>query len=306
MDSCVAPPGDRLDHVVDDALAHARPDTPLGALLTTTLESGWRTHDLPADRVAGLVTAIARAGGSDAAIAAAHTVVPELRDPTGRFAACYSRARTAKFAAFADLLIEVVRPGLVVDTGAGDTRLVTQLATRTTGRSEWIATDIAGEPVSRGMVRFVPQPDVDRLPVADGCATTILATGMLHHMTSPVRDGLLDSARRALARGGRLVVLEDTYPSADWRPLSAVDARFAALDDDARRRFLAWTDWWGNRLLKGRATEPLPCTFQTMAAWSRTFRRLGLRSVRTTYLGLDHLGGHMATPRALFVLEACP
>lgn len=287
------------DQPVVDAITHAAPRTALGELIAATLTSGWRAHGLPADRIAGILAAVSRCGDSDSALAAVAEQVPELSQPI--FAECYSRARAAKFDTFAALLDADVRAGYVVDVGAGDRQLLHRLAAGKAGT--WVATDVAGEDIDDGGVSFRRQTSPDRLPVPDGSATTVIATGMLHHVPKAIRRRLLGAFHRALTRGGRLVIVEDTFPDADWEPRNPWDARFADLGSADRMRLLAWTDWWGNRVLKGRPREPLPCTFLTMSGWERTLSDAGFEPLAAEYLGLDHLGGHMATPRARLVME---
>ena len=285
----------------NDAVRQMADDPRLLGLLTDVLASCWRRCGLPfADLPAILAAAIA---DPDDATAAAHRAAAYLRTRPGTFGTAYGNARAAKFDGFADLLGPMVRPGLICDIGAGDTQLVQRLSTVNPANSKFIATDVTGSPCVAGAVSVARQPAPDRLPLADDSASTVIATGMLHHMTPTTRRALLSDVRRVLEHGGRLLLLEETFPAAAWTPHSELDARFQSLDEHGRWAFLAVTDWWGNRVMKNLPNEPLPCTFMDIAELEQVLAESGLAVGIATYLGIRAFGGHMATPRALIVAE---
>ncbi|MGD9620427.1 MAG: class I SAM-dependent methyltransferase [Mycolicibacterium sp.] len=274
-------------------------DRRLFGLVVNVLAMGWEKWRLPAEDLPALMRA-AVADPCDAT-AAVYRVAPYLTTRSGAIARAYAQARAAKFDGFAEILAPLVRPGLICDMGAGDTQLVQRLSVSVGGNSRLVATDIAGTPKLDGAVSFALQPAPHRLPLPDNSASTVIATGMLHHMEPEMRRLLLDDVRRVLEPGGTLLLLEDTYPATDWAPHSEVDACFRSLDDRGRWGFLAVTDWWGNRVMKNLADEPLPCTFMNMAGLERVIAAAGLTVCSSEYLGVVDFGGHMATPRALTV-----
>lgn len=271
----------------------------LAALVTEVLTAGWARWGLPTQDVPTILAA-ATEQPDDATRAAFH-IAPYLATPDADFTARYAGARAAKFDVFADLIAPLLHPGVVCDMGAGDVQLISRLATRSPGR--FVATDVFGEPFEDGALSFVRQSAPDRLPLPDAAVDTVIATGMLHHMTPDVRAGLLGDVVRCLAPGGALVLLEDTYPQLDWAPRDSIDERFQNLPDDERWGFLAVTDWWGNRVMKNLPDVPLPCTFLNLAQWREVMAAAGLTLRSADYLGVVDCGGHMATPRALIVAE---
>lgn len=291
------------DAPVTTALAAVAKSPQLGELILELLAAGWRRSGMPAQDLEDILAAVAVAPDSRSALTAVHTQAPYLVAPESDFATSYRAARARKFHSFAAVIGPQVAPGSVVDVGAGGTQLVRCLADLATSASTYVATDVAGVPENAGSVRFVVQEQADRLPVGDNAATTMLATGMLHHVATGDRDMLLAEVWRCLAPGGRLVLIEDTFPSRPWQPVDDADARFLSLSPQDRMHLLAWTDWWGNRVLKNLPDEPLPCTFLTMEEWTEELGRHGFDLVVAEYLGLWDAGGHMATPRALIVCE---
>jgi SAM-dependent methyltransferase len=84
-------------------------------------------------------------------------------------------------------------PGETLEVGAG-------IGTLKESIPFVIATDVAP---TRWAERVV---DAEELPAADGSLANVVAVDTLHHLPRPVR--LLEQAERALAPGGRLVLLE--------------------------------------------------------------------------------------------------
>lgn len=272
-------------------------DPRLLGLVADVLETGWNTWGLPTGDLSAILDAAI--ADPDHATAAVQRVAPYLVTRAGDFGGAYARARAAKFDAFATVLGPRVRPGLVCDVGAGDTQLIRRLSMALGSDSRLVATDIAGSPHVDGPVSFELQPSPDRLPLPDGSASTVIATGMLHHMSPELRRGLLADVRRVLEAEGVMLIIEDTYPAEPWAPRSEIDARFQSLDERGRWGFLAVTDWWGNRVMKNLPNVPLPCTFLNLAGLERVLATEGIAVCSAEYLGVVDFGGHMATPRAL-------
>lgn len=293
--------GSSADDMVAGALSAVADQPELSRLVLRVLQTGWSHWGMPTADLPDILSALT--ADSDSAVDAAAGVAPYLRAPSDDFALSYRRARAGKFDAFADLIGPHLPAGDVVDVGAGDVQLLERLKRSTGLPGEYLATDVAGEPCRHEEVAFVVQQRPDRLPVVDGQAQAVLATGMLHHVSLDARATLLAEMHRCLAPGGRVILVEDTYPGEPWHPLDDLDASFAALTDEQRLVFLAWTDWWGNRVMKNRPSEPLPCTFQDMSQWAATLDQAGFQRIEDRYLGLWHAGGHMATPRALMVWQ---
>lgn len=260
---------------------------------------------MPADVIPRILAAVAAAPDSDTALAAAITAAPYLREPNSTFTEAYRAARAGKFDSFADVIAPHLLPGDVVDVGAGDIQLLTRLKQATGLPGIYLATDVTGPAAEQGDVRLVVQDSPDRLPVADDQTATVIATGMLHHVPRSARTALLAEMHRCLAPEGRIILIEDTFPGESWEPVDPIDESFEALSHQQRIHYLAWTDWWGNRVLKNRPSEPLPCTFQTLPQWGATLTGAGFERVHERYLGVWDAGGHMATPRALMVWRKC-
>lgn len=274
---------------------------PLSRLFAHVLEQGWRRWGMPAEDLPAILTAAL--ADPVRATDAVHRRAPYLVSETGGFAAAYAGARAAKFAVFADMIGPHVRHGLVCDVGAGGTQLIELLAAG--GGNRYVATDIVGEGPTTDDARlsFELQPAPDRLPLPEASATTVLATGMLHHMDAAIRRSLLADIRRCLRPDGVLVLLEETYPAQPWSSRSDADAAFQALDAAERWAFLAVTDWWGNRVMKNLPDVPLPCTFLDLGGWDSILLHADLAVREVDYLGMVDCGGHMSTPRALIVAE---
>jgi SAM-dependent methyltransferase len=253
---------------------------------------------------------------------AAKAIEERLSGPSGpaQFRERYARARSRKFGAFAQLLEPWLRVGTAVDLGAGGTDLLDALSTPSTR----IAVDIElSEPLPGSRATLVKQTSPDRIPLPDDSADTVIATGVLHHIDAAVRRRLLADTARVLRPEGRLLLLEESFSATD-QPAGSRDSAaqtadclggdpdvvaaqndaFADLQLPDRMTFLAFTDWWGNRVMKGSLTIPLPYSFLTSEAWRIELLAAGLPVTNTRNLGLCSGGGHMASPRILFVCES--
>jgi hypothetical protein len=80
-----------------------------------------------------------------------------------------------------------------------------------------------------------------------------------------------------------------------------LSARFDELTREDRFAFLRFTDWWGNRVMKGSDDIPLPMTFLDLEHWRTILMNAGLPVTHAERFGLMSGGGHLATPRALIV-----
>jgi len=303
----------------DSVLARIRASDDLQELALSALTSCWTDTHLPADLLPQLLQEALLEPDSEAAATA---IAERLSGPAApaQFRARYERARSRKFGAFARLLDPWLGRGTVVDLGAGGTDLLDALATDAT----LIAVDIElSDPRPGSRAALLTQIRPDRIPLADDSADTIIATGVLHHIDADVRRRLLADTARVLGPGGRLLLLEETFPDpigatagldggppmaeyldGDPVDLSAADTLFRALDLADRMTFLSFTDWWGNRVMKGSLAIPLPYSFLTSEQWRHELAAAKLVVTDTQNLGLCSGGGHMASPRMLFVCSS--
>lgn len=302
----------------DGVLARVAANASLRELVLSVLTSCWQDNDLPAEILPGLLHDALLTPNSEAA---ANAIVDRLFGPLAppQFRTRYEQARTRKFAAFARVLDPWVAPGTVVDLGAGGTDLLDALTTDST----LTAVDIElSNPRPGSRAKLLRQSRPDRIPLADDSVDTAIATGVLHHIDVDVRQRLITDTARILRPGGRLLLLEETFPAnasgdTDIDSDALAVACFGAKPDVAtgqndnfqrlglpeQMTFLAFTDWWGNRVMKGSLAIPLPYTFLTSEQWRVELDDADLPIMETRNLGLCSGGGHMASPRMLFVCE---
>ena len=215
--------------------------------------------------------------------------------------AAYRTARARKFDTFARLVCPYVS-GSVLDVGAGGPDLLERLPAHTR-----VATDILEADRTVPGIGHIVQASPDTLPFDDGTFATVLMTGMAHHLTEEGRRRLLQEAHRCLRPGGHLVLVEETFSGSSGCGMSieqefrGASARFDDLDRDERFTFLSFTDWWGNRIMKGSDDIPLPMSFLDLEQWHAILGDAGLPVVHDELLGLMSGGGHLATPRGLIV-----
>lgn len=266
-------------------------------LAQESLERAWTEVSLPGERIPALLDEVWEASKDAEALALARSAVGQiLGQPAAQLA--YQAARAARQDRFAQLLEPLVEP-CVVDFGAGGTGLLDALAALLPDGSEMLATDIAPiAVVPNAPVRAVQQPDAAVIPLASGTARTVVATGVLHHIGYGLQAAVANELRRITADGGRLVLIEECLPAG-----GDVDTYLRLATPDAEA-FLAFTDWWGNRVMKADDLMPIPNAFRLATDWARLLGNAGYREVTIEYLGLGSMGGHMETPRTLMVFDA--
>jgi len=159
----------------------------------------------------------------------------------------------------------------VLDVGCGNGFIAHHLSALL-GRA---AEGIDVEPATEAPIAY-RRFDGQTLPYEDGTLDAVVFAYVLHHARDAV--ALLVEASRVLARGGRIVIYEDT-------PRAWID------------RFLCWRH---DRKWRPRTG---PCTFRRDEEWRALFDRLGLRVVVGRRLSRLRDPGYPVA-RALYVVEA--
>lgn len=112
-----------------------------------------------------------------------------------------------------ELIREFLTGGVVVDVGAGKNLLARKLAEEIPG-IKVIGTDVLDwhEESSDPRVEYRKQLTPERVPVEDESADVVILQSVLHHITDEHLDSLLKEVHRILKPGGKVLVLENTFP----------------------------------------------------------------------------------------------
>ena len=167
----------------------------------------------------------------------------------------------------------------VLDLGCGD-GLVADLVAR--DGYEVQISDIVDYRAPTVNLPFVKPREGEPLPFASNSFDTVLLLTVLHHANCPLQV-FAESLRVSRSR---IIVIESVFgvqptdiPSGDER----ADA-FVTLGD-AQAQFLAFIDWFYNRVLHDEVQVPFK--FNSPAAWGAIFRDFGARELLVEHLGLD-------------------
>lgn len=234
---------------------------------------------------------------------------PDLTKKDSAFYSNYQRARLSKFKTFSKALLPFIKPGVIADVGGEDTNLVDELLAMNPSIELAYVTDInliKKMPKNKKVV-FIFQPQADVTPLPKRSVDTIILSTVLHHIDPPIRLKLLIHLTETLREGGRIIIVEDSFPEILQKDTlvskTELDKRFLTFNLQDKLRILAFLDWWGNRLMKNSRDIPLPVSFKSMEKWEDLFKELGLEFVDKLYLGLPAMHSHVMAPKAILVFE---
>lgn len=183
----------------------------------------------------------------------------------------------------AELIHSQIRKHLVgprvLDLGCGD-GLVADLVAR--DGYEVQMSDIVDYRASSVNLPFAKPLEGESLPFASTSFDTVLLLTVLHHANCPLQ--VLAEALRVSRR--RIIVIESVFgvhpadvPSGDDRAHAFVNL------GDGQAQFLAFIDWFYNRVLHNEVQVPFK--FNSPAGWGEVFKDFGTRQLVVEHLGLD-------------------
>lgn len=291
-----------MTNTTDSIIAKPLADPAITNFLLTMLTSYWKRSNLPFHQLPGIFLLLQRnADDSEQAMLALHHYYPEMKQAGSLFMQRYQQARARKFDYYAQYLSEHVRPGVLVDIGAGDIQLVDNLVSNSAGITDAYATDIFPSNLvsKRHNVHFVVQESETATPFEDNAADTIIISTMLHHMQPNARQKLLRHVFSVLKPGGVFLLVEDSFPEDAPLANSELEHAFLSLTKNQRMQCLYFLDWWGNRLMKNRPEIPLPCTFKTIDEWHAYLQGFGFEDMQAEFYGFPELPTHMVAPKVI-------
>lgn len=283
-------------------------DPQLRMFIEDLLQKYWEISKLPVNRLDPMLNILAAYSDEpEFALQLVQEMFPDLTDRQSDFYSAYQEARSAKFRKFSRSLVPYIKGTVLADVGGEDTRLVDVLTTMNPSLKKAYVTDInmSKQKPGNSKIEFLWQPRPERTPLGDGTVDSIILSTMLHHIDPFVRLKLVTHLKEVLRDGGRLILIEDTYPEhpADKDIHNVLDERFLAFSDTDKKEILSFLDWWGNRLMKNSRDIPLPCTFKSMEEWEEYFAEIGLKLVQKQYLGIPDMHTHIMAPKGILIFE---
>lgn len=283
-------------------------DPQLRMFIEDLLQKYWEISRLPVSRLDPMLNILAAYSDEpEFALQLVQEMFPDLTDRQSDFYSAYQDARSAKFRKFSRSLVPYIKGTVLADVGGEDTKLVDVLTTMIPTLKKAYVTDInmSKQMPSNEKIEFLWQPLPEKTPLDNGTVDSIILSTMLHHIDPFVRLKLVTHLKEVLRDGGRLILIEDTYPEhpADKDIHNALDERFLAFSDPNKKEILSFLDWWGNRLMKNSRDIPLPCTFKSMEEWEDYFAEIGLKLVQKQYLGIPDMHTHIMAPKGILIFE---
>ena len=283
-------------------------DAQLKMFIEDLLQKYWEISKLPVNRLSPMLNILATYSDEpEFALQLVQEMFPDLTDRQSDFYATYQEARSAKFRKFSRSLVPYIKGSVLADIGGEDTRLVEVLTTMIPSLKKAYVTDInmPKQNPENEKIEFLWQPRPERTPLDNETVDSIILSTMLHHIDPFVRLKLVTHLKEVLRNGGRLILIEDTYPEhpSEKDMHNALDERFLAFSNGDKKEILSFFDWWGNRLMKNSRDIPLPCTFKSMEEWENYFDEIGLKLVQKQYLGIPDMHTHIMAPKGILIFE---
>ncbi len=281
-------------------------DKATNQFLKMMLTSYWKKVSLPYERLDDIFDLLEKHGDDgELAMILLHEKYPDMADPSSSFSANYKKARAKKFQSYAQSLLPHIKEGVLLDFGAGDTQLALRLVDLNPNITQSYATDIFPftPTTTHPKVSFLQQKAPDETPFTEESVDTVILSTVLHHITPKVRRSLLEHLYSILKPCGRVILVEDSFPSIPPMSRNDIETAFFSLSPSQRRDVLCFLDWWGNRLMKNRAEIPLPCTFKTTEEWVALFKDFGFKVMKSDFEGFPPIYTHMVSPKAVLVFE---
>jgi len=290
------------EEIIQDSLK----DGKTKQFLKTMLSSYWKKVGLPHERLDDIFELLTEYGhDGELSMILLHEKYPDMADSSSPFSANYKKARAKKFQAYAKSLLPHIKEGVLLDFGAGDVQLVSTLVGLDSTITQAYATDIFPYvPAStHPKISFLQQATPDSTPFNKESIDTVILSTVLHHITPDVRRSLISHLYSILKPGGRVILVEDSFPLTSPEARNDLEAAFFSLSPKQRKDALCFLDWWGNRLMKNRAEIPLPCTFKTTEEWVFFFKDFNFTPIKNDFEGFPPIYTHMVSPKAILVFE---
>jgi len=298
---------DLLDSLVAQPLMPLR-EEPIKIFIIDLLIKYWDISNLPSQWIPQIFEILAKgAEDAEAAIQIVQQKFPDLVNLDSGFTKSYKAARASKFSQTAEWLKPHLKGPVLADIGAGDDQLISALRQVEPTITQAFATDIFAPLHSSGYPNciFIPQVFADSTLLKCRSINTMTMSVMLHHIEPSIQHRLLTHAVSVIKPGGRLIIIEDSFPEGAYQ-LSKDDffaERFLAFSTEDKLKVLGFLDWWGNRFMKNNSSIPLPLLFESIEHWQARLEDLGLKKITAEFVGFPEMSTHMMMPKALFVYE---
>lgn len=293
----------------EEVLEKALRNQPTRDFIFNMLSSYWSRSQLPQERLAGIFDLLERyAAEGELAMLLLHEKYPDMVESGSLFSLRYREARKHKFNAYAALIAPYIQGQVMLDFGAENLQLTSALVSLNPHIQKAYATDIfpCQTPSNDPKVAFLLQDSPTKTPFSKESVDTILLSTVLHHIEPQPRRELLAHFFEILKPGGRIILVEDSFPEKKYAvdfDKDSLEKQFSLLSQEEKIDVIAFLDWWGNRVMKNRAEIPLPYTFKSEEAWVNYFEDFGFRPLEIHFLGFPPINTHMVSPKALMIFE---
>ncbi len=219
------------------------------------------------------------------------------------FVTIYQKYKIGAYGRRFSLFQRFVEGPLVADIGCGSGDLSEAIIQNIPSVRKIIATDIKEyHKITNPLIEFKPQLQPDKIPIDSNVVDTAILIYVLHHVEERYQKNLLKELHRILKKGGKVIILEDTYsntlqPEYGRKLLK----KFLKFDDKRKKEVLAFSDWLCNKVFE-KLNIAMPYTFKSMEEWEDYFNKAEFYVKHKQFLGTLK-NGLSLSPKGFFVLE---
>ena len=153
-------------------------------------------------------------------------------------------------------------------------------------------------------ISFVIQTSTTKLPFAKNSMSTIILSMVLHHLKSLDQRSLVKNIISSLKKGGRIILIEDTYPKIkSIKGCNSNISNFLKFNSEKKKKILSFYDWFGNRLMRNRDNTSLAFNFKTMEEWKKFFEKYGMTQINSEFIKEAPSNPDIFPPKAIMVFQ---
>lgn len=272
------------------------------------LSDYWKIADLPHELVASILNLLwENRGDEDCAIKEVRKKFPEMADMNSPYFKKLEEFRETKVKNLARRLSPHIVGEDMADVGGRADDLVSEILKLKPTIKKAYVTDIGSfsQRSQNEKITFLVQPSLARTPFPLNSMDCIILSMVLHHIEIAEQVLIISHLNRVLRKGGRIILIEDTYPNKLLQKnLFDEDIiEYLNFTREEKMSILSFYDWFGNRLMRKRDNIALTYNYRSMEEWKTLFEKEGFKEIYSEFIKANKFKPDLFPPKGLMVYE---